>query len=91
MRTFKAENGNTLTAIDDTQADAMIKGGLKEVLGDDSTPDPFDLMKKPELVDWLEANEVEYSPKWGEKRLREVARVWMAAQLVLPDKESDEE
>lgn len=37
MRTFKAENGNTITALDDTQADAMIKGGLTEVFEDDDS------------------------------------------------------
>lgn len=31
MRTFQAPNGNTLTAINDTQADAMINGGMVEV------------------------------------------------------------
>lgn len=31
MRTFKAENGNTLTAIDDVQASAMIRGGMIEI------------------------------------------------------------
>lgn len=31
MRTFKAENGNTLTAIDDIQASAMIRGGMTEI------------------------------------------------------------
>lgn len=31
MRVFKAANGNTLTALNDTQADAMINGGMIEV------------------------------------------------------------
>lgn len=34
MRTFQAPNGNTLTALNDIQADAMIKGGMIEVTGE---------------------------------------------------------
>jgi hypothetical protein len=46
MRTFKAENGNTLTAINDTQADAMIKGGMIEIT-EDSKPDVKPVIRKP--------------------------------------------
>lgn len=31
MRTFEAKNGGRLTALNDTQADAMLKGGMIEV------------------------------------------------------------
>lgn len=31
MRTFQAENGNTLTALNDTQAEAMLNGGMVEI------------------------------------------------------------
>lgn len=48
MRTFIAKNGNTLTALNDTQADAMINGGMVEVIKGsvpvEAAPDPA---KKP--------------------------------------------
>lgn len=47
---------------------------------DDSEKDEFDAMEKPELVAFLKENEIEYTPNWGEKRLRETARAWKAAQ-----------
>ncbi|WP_027085409.1 hypothetical protein [Cohnella panacarvi] len=45
-----------------------------------SDPDEFDAMEKPELVEFMKANEIEYKPQWGDKRLREAARAWKAAQ-----------
>lgn len=35
MRTFKAANGNTLTAIDDIQASAMLRGGMTEIANEE--------------------------------------------------------
>ncbi|RCW44221.1 hypothetical protein [Paenibacillus prosopidis] len=44
MRTFKAENGNTLTAIDDIQASAMIRGGMTEIAGEEFSCKHCDFM-----------------------------------------------
>lgn len=42
--------------------------------------DEFDAMNKDALKAWLDERNVEYIPQWGEKRLRETARAWLAAQ-----------
>ncbi|XEC97041.1 hypothetical protein AB6A23_11150 [Paenibacillus tarimensis] len=42
--------------------------------------DEFEGMDKPALKAWLDENGVEYTPQWGDKRLRETARAWVAAQ-----------
>lgn len=46
----------------------------------DGEADQFDVLEKDELKEWLDTREVEYTKNWGEKRLRETARAWVAAQ-----------
>lgn len=43
-------------------------------------PDQFDDMDRDTVKAWLDDNHVEYTSNWGDKRLRETARAWLAAQ-----------